>query len=270
MLTLCSFAGKHSNMKIFPIRAFTDNYIWAIHHEQSHRIIVVDPGDAKPVIEYIALNDLELDGIIITHYHNDHIGGVKELKEKFHCPVYASALDQLNFSDHDLKDQACISFWDNQLKFKVIHVPGHTLGHVAYYEESKGLLFCGDTLFRSGCGRMFEGEPAQFLQSLQKLAELPKETKVFCTHEYTLSNLAFAEFIEPDNTDVQNLKAYCESLRAKDDVTLPSSIDSELKTNPFLRCKLTAVRERINTLCDRNDKNDHQIFASMRRLKDNF
>lgn len=257
-------------MKIHPIKAFSDNYIWAIHDETSNKIIVVDPGDAVPVIQYLEQNNLSLDAIIITHYHNDHIGGVERLKNQYHCHVYGSSYDDLSFCDTLLSEGDLVSLLNGQLNFQIKHVPGHTLGHIAYYDESKQLLFCGDTLFRAGCGRMFEGEPEQFHQSLMTLAKLPTETLVYCTHEYTLSNLKFARYIEPENTDIETLSNDCEKLRKLDKVTLPSSIGSERQTNPFFRCHILTVAQRINQLASRNDKQDFEIFASMRRLKDNF
>ncbi len=257
-------------MKIHPIRAFSDNYIWALHDETSNKIIVVDPGDSVPVIQYLEQNNLSLDAIIITHYHNDHIGGVEALKGQYQCRVYGSSYDDLNFCDTYLSDGDQVSLLNGCLNFQILHVPGHTLGHIVYYDKSKQLLFCGDTLFRAGCGRMFEGQPQQFHQSLMKLAKLPSETQVFCTHEYTLANLKFARYVEPNNSDIELLSIECENLRNLDKVTLPSSVGSEQKTNPFFRCHIPAVALRINQLTNRNDQQDFEIFASMRRLKDNF
>ncbi len=257
-------------MIIHPIKAFSDNYIWAIHQENDNGLIVVDPGDAKPVIAYINANGLRLDAILITHYHHDHIGGVNELKNKYHCPVYGSSYDNLECCDHYLSDQDRLNLWSGQLNFELLHVPGHTLGHIAYHDSQKKLLFCGDTLFRAGCGRMFEGEPEQFYHSLQTLAALAQDTQVYCTHEYTLSNLAFAQHIEPSNHDTKQLLQECKALREKGLVTLPSYLASELKCNPFLRCHIPSVSERVKQLANVNVKKEYEIFASMRRLKDNF
>ncbi|NVJ65085.1 MAG: hydroxyacylglutathione hydrolase [Gammaproteobacteria bacterium] len=257
-------------MTIYPIRAFSDNYIWALHDANSNKVVVVDPGDANPVIEYVEHNNLELDSILITHYHNDHIGGVETLKQQYNCQVYGSSYDNLSFCDGLLEDSQSISLLNGQLNFDILHVPGHTLGHIAYYDAQNQILFCGDTLFKAGCGRMFEGQPQQFYQSLMKLAALPSTTKVYCTHEYTLSNLRFALHIEPNNQATQTTNKVCTELRSKDKVTLPSSIAEELATNPFLRCNIPSVQQRINQITARNDKQDFEIFASMRRLKDNF
>ncbi len=257
-------------MKIVPIRAFSDNYIWTIHATNNKRVAVVDPGDAAPVLDYLEAHQLELDAILITHYHNDHIGGVNRLKEKTACHVYGSKYDNLDFCDTLLTDGERINLFNQEYQFAVLHVPGHTLGHIAYYDSANELLFCGDTLFRAGCGRMFEGEPEQFYASLQRLAKLPANTRVYCTHEYTLSNLAFAEYIEPNNPDIKELKVQCQQLRDQDKVTLPSTIASELLTNPFLRCEKASVVERMRQLDNVNSEQAHSIFASMRRLKDNF
>lgn len=257
-------------MKIHPIKAFTDNYIWALHAENSNQLLVVDPGDAKPVIDYIESTGSNLSAILITHHHNDHIGGVRALKEKYGCQVYASNDEQFDFCDQPLSKDNALEIFDGLLTFNILHLPGHTLKHIAYHEPKHNILFCGDTLFRAGCGRMFEGTPEQFHASLQQLAMLPKETKVYCTHEYTLSNLAFAQFIEPDNKKIETLTQECQSLRESDIATLPSTIESELETNPFLRCHLPNVQTRLDKLSGKNHKKNYEFFASMRRLKDKF
>lgn len=265
-------------MHIYPIRAFTDNYIWAIHESSSNRVCVVDPGDSEPVLEYLEEHQLVLDSILITHYHHDHIGGVETLKAQTQCHVYGSKHDDLSFCDTLLDQDNEITIFESlsdTCTFKIFHVPGHTLGHIAYYEPNKQLLFCGDTLFRAGCGRMFEGNPQQFLNSLTKFAMLPKDTQVYCTHEYTLSNLAFAKYIEPDNHHILALIKKCEALRAENKTTLPSTIASELLTNPFLRCNQEHVIRRICELgtviqSESNSMQASAIFASMRGLKDSF
>ncbi|WP_251359290.1 hydroxyacylglutathione hydrolase [Kangiella sp. TOML190] len=256
-------------MKIEPIKAFTDNYIWALHHPTQQRLCVVDPGDSQPVFDYLEEHQLKLDSILITHYHNDHIGGVKALKQATGARVYGSVHDNLDFVDEALNEPESIVIFDDQYQFEILHVPGHTLGHIAYYEPHRQWLFCGDTLFKAGCGRMFEGEPKQFYQSLQKLAQLPPQTQVYCTHEYTLSNLAFAESVEPDNQVVKQLIAESQQRRKQQQATLPSTIASELASNPFLRCDQAPVIKAAHS-ADPAAKHDWQIFATIRRLKDNF
>lgn len=230
----------------------------------------MDPGDAHPVIEFIEKNKLSLDSILITHYHNDHIGGVKSLKERFACTVYSSAKDNHDFADKHLVEGDSVQLFDNDINFTIIAVPGHTMGHIAYYCEKSAVLFCGDTLFSAGCGRMFEGTPEVFYQSLQKLAELPLNTKVYCTHEYTLSNLAFAQYIEPDNTDINNAIKKCHEDIAKGQTTLPSTISQELSINPFLRCSTSSVQMKAKQINPQKNANPVEIFATIRKLKDNF
>lgn len=256
-------------MKVIPLSAFNDNYIWVIHSSSSDAIVVVDPGDATPVIEYIENNNLTLDTILVTHYHNDHIGGVETLKNRYQCQVFVSQRDNQSFSDKDLVGGDKVSVLGGEYTFDVIEVPGHTLGHIAYYGHDA--LFCGDTLFKAGCGRMFEGTPAVFLDSLDKLAKLPEKTKVYCAHEYTLANLKFALSVEPDNAAIQQEILNSQSLRDKDQPTLPSTIGQELTFNPFLRCHLDSVQQTASNVAKEKTFSDPvRTFATIRQLKDNF
>ncbi|MCW8856317.1 MAG: hydroxyacylglutathione hydrolase [Kangiella sp.] len=257
-------------MHIIPLKAFSDNYIWVIYSPDKNQVAVVDPGDCRPVMAFLEDNDLSLDSILITHYHKDHIGGVQALKDRYHCHVYASKHDQLSFADTELDEGDEISLFDGSYQFSVLHLPGHTMGHIAYYSNDHNLVFCGDTLFRVGCGRMFEGTPDIFHHSLQKLAQLPPSTLVYCTHEYTLANIAFAKTVEPDNPDLLELERNCKELRDQDLETLPSTIDSELKTNPFLRCTEPSVIETAERAEDKSLSDPVETFATIRRLKDNF
>ncbi|MCX2779584.1 hydroxyacylglutathione hydrolase [Microbulbifer thermotolerans] len=259
-------------LKISPIPAFSDNYIWHLTRGDEHW--VVDPGDARPVIE--ALGDSALSGILITHHHLDHTGGVAQLSTRFQCPVYGPASIKgvtEPLTDGDQRELL-------GLPLRVMAVPGHTLDHLALLleEENPGgapraHLFCGDTLFAAGCGRLFEGTPAQMYASLSKLGALPPETKVYCAHEYTLANLRFAEAAEPGNTAIVNRLAEAEALRANDRPTLPSTIGEELATNPFLRCHIPAVARRaLNHGADGSLENpdEVQVFTLLRSWKDNF
>ena len=260
-------------MRIIPLKAFTDNYIWVIYSPNEDRVAVVDPGDSGPVIEFLEKNHLKLDSILVTHYHNDHIGGVQKLKSRYNCHVYASAHDNLTFTDSALDEGDTIQLFDGSYTFSTLHLPGHTMGHIGYYaKESDGqsLIFCGDTLFRAGCGRMFEGTPEVFYQSLQKLAELPPNTLVYCTHEYTLANIAFAMTLEPNNQELIELEERCQQLRQQDVETLPSTIDSELKTNPFLRCTEPSVIRSAEQAKKQSLSDPIETFATIRTLKDNF
>lgn len=260
-------------VRIIPLKAFSDNYIWVILSPDETKVAVVDPGDCAPVIKFLEQNNLSLDAILITHYHNDHIGGVQELKSRYHCHVYASKHDQLSFADTELDEGDGISLFDGSYPFSIIHLPGHTLGHIGYYGHNlngTNLVFCGDTLFRAGCGRMFEGTPSIFHQSLQKLAQLPPNTLVYCTHEYTLANIAFAKTVEPQNKDLLELEQNCKELRNHNLETLPSTIDSELKTNPFLRCSEPAVVQAAKRARNKSISDPVETFATIRQLKDNF
>lgn len=259
-------------VRIIPLKAFRDNYIWVIFSPDGSKVAVVDPGDSRPVIEFLEDNDLFLDCILITHYHNDHIGGVQQLKNRYHCHVYASKHDNLTFTDTELDEDDEISLFDDSYQFSILHLPGHTMGHIGYYAKMNGhnLVFCGDTLFRAGCGRMFEGTPNIFHQSLQKLAQLPPDTLVYCTHEYTMANITFAKSIEPDNQDLLELEKSCQKLREQDLETLPSTIDSELKTNPFLRCSESTVVQAAKQAENKSISDPVETFATIRQLKDNF
>jgi hydroxyacylglutathione hydrolase len=247
---------------ITPIPAFQDNYIWLI---SNHRhAVVVDPGDAKPVIAYLEQHQLQLDAILITHHHADHIDGVDALVAHHPCKVYAPAKESYSFAHQPVANQQVIRFPHLELTLEVIDVPGHTLGHVAYYGANS--LFCGDTLFGAGCGRLFEGTPSQMFDSLQKLAQLPAETAVYCTHEYTEHNLKFALTLEPNNADLIERVKYTESLRAAHQPSLPSSMGLELHTNPFLRCHSAEIAEKIGL----KGGELIEIFTAIRQARNQF
>lgn len=260
-------------VRIIPLKAFSDNYIWVIFSPDGKQVSVVDPGDSRPVIEFLEENNLKLNSILITHYHNDHIGGVQKLKDRYHCHVYASQHDNLGFTDTALDEGDQISLFEGAYQFSILHLPGHTMGHIGYYGQNldgQNLIFCGDTLFRAGCGRMFEGTPKIFYHSLQKLAQLPANTLVYCTHEYTLANIAFAKTVEPSNTELLDLEEKCEQLRRKGLETLPSTIESELNTNPFLRCSKATVIQAAEQATHKSLSDPVETFATIRRLKDDF
>lgn len=229
-------------LRIAAIPAFADNYIWMIH--DGIEALVVDPGDAGPVFKALAAHSLRLSGILVSHHHLDHVGGVAALREAFSVPVYGPALEVLPEPCTRVSEGESLTLLGRQ--FQVLEVPGHTAGHIAFYlaqpnENEAPALFCGDTLFSAGCGRLFEGTPAQMHQSLQKLAALPADTRVFCTHEYTLSNLRFARHIEPDNEALLAYQAWCLAQRELGLPTLPSTLALELRINPFLRCSEATV-----------------------------
>lgn len=257
-------------MKITPIPAFTDNYIWQIN--DGSKAFVVDPGEAQPVIQHLEENQLILSGILLTHHHFDHTSGVKALLELWPgIPVYGPANEDIPETTHPLSEGDNVHVLGSI--FRVIDVPGHTAGHIAYYnvqEDDHDILFCGDTLFSSGCGRLFEGTAAQMYESLSKLKALPAETLVYCTHEYTTANLNFARAVEPENADIAARIQQVAELRDQDLPSLPSTLGLELRVNPFLRWDAPAVikaaNEHSETLCSEGV----EVFATIRAWKDHF
>jgi hydroxyacylglutathione hydrolase len=249
-------------LKVTPIRAFDDNYIWAIQSPNDpSKVIVVDPGDAAPVTKALTQNQWTLGGILITHHHADHVGGVEQLLAQHPCPIYGPASENIPGSPKLLRELL-------GLQFNVLDVPGHTAGHIAYVGHNA--VFCGDTLFSGGCGRLFEGTPEQMHQSLSKLAALPSDTLVYCTHEYTLSNLAFALAVEPNNIDLRRYQQRCRAKRDQDQPTLPTNIELELTVNPFLRCSADSVKESAEAHCHHTLDSSVAVFATIRAWKDNF
>lgn len=252
---------------ICPIKAFNDNYIWCLHN-QTH-CLVVDPGDAAPVLAFCRTNNLTLSAILVTHHHWDHTDGIDALLEVFSdIPVYGPHNQKIKQITHRLSQGDNLELQQLDIKFSVLEVPGHTLDHIAYYGDCG--LFCGDTLFSAGCGRLFEGSPQQMFDSLAKLTALPANTAVYCTHEYTMANIAFAQAVEPNNQALIEYKQWANQQREQNIATLPSSIQKELAVNPFLRCRsqelVTNVSKNIGTTLS----SEQAIFASLRSWKDNF
>ena len=256
-------------IQIDALPAFNDNYIWLLQDTRSKRCAVVDPGDAAPVMAWLeARPDWTLSDILITHHHFDHVGGVETLKNATGARVAGPAAERIPARDLDLNDNDDIDVLG--LRFQVMAVPGHTLGHIAYYHAGQDLLFCGDTLFAGGCGRLFEGTPQQMHQSLSRLAALPARTLVYCTHEYTLSNLRFAHTVEPDNARLNERLAEVTRWRDEGRISLPSNIELELATNPFLRVGEPSVLAATNERDDRQSSEPSAVFASLRAWKDKF
>ena len=255
-------------MNLIALPAFTDNYLWLIHN--GTQAVVVDPGDAAVVQAALQQYSLQLQAILLTHHHADHTGGVDVLRKATSCKVYGPAFEVLPEPVQRLSGGDTVQTLG--LTFTVMDVPGHTAGHIAYYcSEFEGapLLFCGDTLFSGGCGRLFEGTPAQMLASLDSLAALPGNTRVCCTHEYTLSNLRFARAVDPANQDLIAYEARCISLREQGLPTLPSSIALEKQINPFLRSREPSVRQAA-LLQNPQASSDVAAFAVLREWKNNF
>jgi hydroxyacylglutathione hydrolase len=258
-------------LEIIPIPAFEDNYIWLIHDGQD--AIVVDPGDAGPVISTIAQLNLELKAIFITHHHLDHIGGVPHLQATYpNLITYASTAETYAFDHISLKEKDKININFSRLNIKltfyILDIKGHTLGHIAYYSTDLAapILFCGDTLFAAGCGRIFEGTPKDMLQSLKKLAGLPENTLIYCTHEYTEKNIAFALTLEPHNLRLIERAKITKKLRAENLPTLPSLMALELTTNPFLRCSQQTIKSAIH----QENATELETFTSIRLLRNQY
>lgn len=248
--------------EIIPIPAFDDNYIWLLHHDG--HAIVVDPGDAQPVLDVLIRLNLHLDAILVTHHHADHIGGVEALIAATSAQAYAPKKERYVFPHEAVSAGDQLEFASLGLSLSVFDIPGHTLGHVAYYAQ--GILFCGDTLFGAGCGRLFEGTPSQMLASLQRLASLPGDTAVYCAHEYTQHNLRFALSLEPDHAALQARAEATGTLRAQGLPSLPSSIGLELATNPFLRCHEPGLAQASGS----KDRDVLSVFTSIRDLRNHF
>lgn len=254
-------------IQISALPAFTDNYIWLLQDHSTQRCAVVDPGDAAPVRAWLdAHPGWTLSDILVTHHHHDHVGGVESLKSATNATVYGPASENIPARDIALGDNAKITVLG--LDFDVHAVPGHTLGHIAYYH--RGLLFCGDTLFAAGCGRLFEGTPEQMHQSLSRLAALPEDTLVYCTHEYTLSNLKFAAAVEPGNPDVAARLEKVAEQRNQGVMTLPSTLALEKLTNPFLRTAETFVKQKADERNGQRNQTPSEVFAALRAWKDKF
>ncbi|MDQ2916403.1 MAG: hydroxyacylglutathione hydrolase [Pseudomonadota bacterium] len=254
---------------IIPIRAFRDNYIWAVRNGRF--AAVVDPGDATPVLAWLDENDVELSAILATHHHADHVGGVPALRARYGVPVFGPAHETIPQRTHALGEGDRIDVPGVDLSLAVLDIPGHTAGHIAYYRtEIDPLLFCGDTLFAAGCGRLFEGTPAEMWSSLSKLAALPAATRVYCGHEYTLANLRFAAAVEPENADVRDRIPHERGKLDRGLPTLPSTIGDELATNPFLRAALPNVMSRAASHAGRPMTGDVEAFATLRGWKNDF
>jgi hydroxyacylglutathione hydrolase len=262
------------------INAFNDNYIWAIRSSNNNALALVDPGDAKVCIDYIEQHGLVLASILVTHHHSDHVGGIKTLLEyaksqNLSVTVYGPANENIADLDKKLNENDNIFLAELDCQFSILDLPGHTKGHIAYLQRGSNreqpTLFCGDTLFSGGCGRLFEGTPEQMHTSLNKLAALADNTLVYCAHEYTQANLAFALTVEPTNHDLQQYATQVDNLRLQNKRSIPSSIGLEKKINPFLRCahkSISLAAEHYNE--NKKHNTTTEIFGTIRQWKDVF
>lgn len=254
-------------MRVTYIKALSDNYIWVIQNSDN-RCVVVCPGEAAPVLLWLKENNCQLEAILVTHYHYDHTDGIEELVAATQCNVFGPAAEAIPCNNNPVEPGDIISPATDFPTFHVIGCPGHTLGHVAFY--AKPWLFSGDTLFASGCGRMFEGTPEQFVHSLEALSRLPGDTQVYCAHEYTAANLKFAQAVEPNNPYIQERIQQVTAMRAKGIATVPTLLSSEQRTNPFLRTDTFDVRQAAQKRTGTKITRKEDVFAVIREWKDSF
>jgi hydroxyacylglutathione hydrolase len=255
-----------SQFEVIPLRAFADNYIWTIRDATC--ATVVDPGDAQPVLDYLDAQKLELVAILNTHHHADHVGGNAGLLARWRAPVYGPHDERIREVTHRLADGARFTLPHFGIEFDVLEIPGHTRSHIAFH--GGGMLFCGDTLFAAGCGRLFEGTPRQMHDSLSRLMRLPDTTRVYCGHEYTLSNIRFAKAADPDNAALRELESRARQQRERGEPTLPSTIAQEKATNPFVRVREPAVIVSAARHAGKPLDDPVSVLAAIREWKNAF
>ena len=253
-------------LEVLVINCLADNYSYLIRDKKTNAVGVIDPSEFKAVNSKIEKTYRKLDFILNTHHHNDHVGGNLELKKKYNSKIICSKLDEKRIPGADIKKNEGDEFLIGQTKFQVISVPGHTLGHIAFYSENSKIIFTGDTIFSLGCGRIFEGDHKQMLESLNKIKKLPKNTKIYCGHEYTYKNAEFCMKYDSNNKYLKEKFEIIKKLRLDNLPTIPAILEDELKSNIFLRCDQNEVKIKLNM---KNDE-DYKVFRKVRDLKDSF
>lgn len=264
---------SNTNMKVSMIKAFSDNYIWAISKDNCQHMALVDPGDANVCINFIEQHQLQLSSILITHHHADHVGGIEKLRvycqqKQWPVTIYGPETENIPHCDVPLNESQNVHLAELDITFDIFDLPGHTLGHIAYLANDN--LFCGDTLFSGGCGRLFEGTPSQMQTSLEKLSALPERTRVYCAHEYTQANLNFALTVEPCNSELVYYYNQVLKQREQNLPTIPTSIMQEKKINPFLRCDQPSLMASAGEFSEKEITDKLATFTVIRGLKDNF
>ena len=255
-------------LDVTAIPVFSDNYVWTLSNPDTGYATVVDPGDARPVMAFLNSHSLNLEAILITHHHWDHVGGIDTLKKHYGATVYGPALEAIEGVDNKVSEGNTISLSETGTDFRVVDLAGHTSGHIGYLEGNH--LFCGDTLFSAGCGRLFDGTMPQLHASLGKISRLPDATQICCTHEYTLNNLHFAQEVEPENQDVASYIPEVEDMMRRRQPSLPSSLVKEKRINPFLRTSLDSIRSAVSAHAGRTIGDDLDCFAELRKWKDSY
>ncbi|WP_018416457.1 hydroxyacylglutathione hydrolase [Teredinibacter turnerae] len=259
-------------VNIFPVATLRDNYVWIIEHK--NEALVIDPGEAAPVIAALNERGLRVKAILLTHRHWDHVDGIPELQKSFPSPIYGPKSTAMPQVTQTLAEGDYLEFWDAEVKFQIWHTPGHTEEHIAYLltNEHPGstAIFCGDTLFSAGCGRLLGGTAEQLHTSLERYKRLAAETILYCTHEYTQANLRFAQAVEPSNVFTREYADSVEELRLAEATTLPTTVGKELKINPFLRCDQPEVIKQVEALTGKTMTSRLQTFTVLRQWKDSF